>query len=85
MAEEIGVDEVKHSFGKVEVTIRPMGGSPKTVSVSSDMLIGDVLDYADISVGRDTNVVADGESLNLSDPLGKKRELILVPTVKGGS
>lgn len=70
---------------KTKVTIRPMGGSPKIVHVGENTQIRDILDQAGIEVGRDTNVVANGEPVGLEEPLGKRRELVIVPTVKGGN
>lgn len=69
---------------KVRVTIRPMGGSPKTVLVGQNSQVRDVLDMAGIDVGGGTTIVANGETVKPYDQLGSHRELMVVPVVKGG-
>lgn len=69
---------------KVKITIRPMGTSPKTVSIGSNTQIRDAFDKAGIDVGSGTTIVANGKTVKPYDIVGRHREFIVVPTVRGG-
>lgn len=70
--------------GKIKVIVRPMGGKARAVTVGENTQVRDILDKAGFDVGSDTSIVANGETVRPYDTIGEHRELMLVPTVKGG-
>lgn len=67
------------------ITIRPMGGTPKKVSVPSNASIKMILAEAGITIDANrVKMIANGTHLSLKSTMGKHNELLIIPTVKGG-
>jgi hypothetical protein len=67
------------------ITIRPMGGNTKRVTVPSNATIKTILSKAGIEVDASkVKMIANGTHLSLKSTMGKHSELLIIPTVKGG-
>ena len=67
------------------VTIRPMGQKAKTVKVPANSSVKAILEQANITLSEGVKIIANGVSLKAGSRIGKHKELLLVPTVKGGA
>jgi sulfur carrier protein ThiS len=67
------------------ITIRPMGQKAKTVKVPANSKVKDILAKANMSLSEGVKVIANGVSLKAGSRIGKHKEILLVPTVKGGA
>ena len=63
------------------VEVIALGKEPKKISVNKDEKVGEVLEKAGIS---SDNVMADGESIDVSESIGDVKVLNAIPRVKGG-
>ena len=66
------------------ITIRPMGQKAKTVKVPANAKVKDILAKANIELTDGVKVIANGTTLKAGSTMGKHKELLIVPTVKGG-
>ena len=69
-----------------KVTVRPMGQKAKTVTVPSNAKVKDILAKAGVEYGTGVKIIANGDEVTASSTMPKKhRELLVIPTVKGGA
>ena len=68
-----------------KITIRRMGERAKQVTITGNMTVKKILEEAGLELSDGTKVIANGTPMKAGSKIGKFNELLLVPTVKGGS
>jgi hypothetical protein len=65
-------------------TVKPMGGTTKTVNLPANSTIRTILAAAGIDAEEGLKYIANGVTVSLDSKMGSHKELIVIPTVKMG-
>ena len=65
-------------------TVRLMGSKAKTVTLPANSTVATILAAANVELKEGLKVIANGDQVSKGSKMGKHKELLVIPTVKGG-